>query len=152
MSWLTLTTTEVRTRLTGPEVGAVQAAALAAGQTDPLPDIVAQVVAEVRGYVAGHVSNHLELDPATIPSALQGAALAIIRYRLLTRLPGKALLTEDRVKENEQALLLLRMVARGEFAVDTPATPAPIADHQTGGGVEIARQPRRQTEALNRIF
>jgi phage gp36-like protein len=146
MPWITLTATDVRTRLTGPELAAAQAAALQGGQGDPLPDVVAQVVAEARGYIAGHASNRLDADTSTIPAALQSAVLAIIRYRLLTRLPVKSLLTEDRVKENEQALLLLRMVARGEFAVDAPAAAAPVEDQQAGGGaVLISAAPRHAT-------
>lgn len=151
--WLTLSALDVRTRLSGAELAALQSAALATGQSDPLPEIIAQVVAEVRGYIAGHRVNRLELNTATIPAALQSACLSIIRYRLITRLPGKQLLTEDRVKENEQALTLMRMVARGNFAIETPSIDAPADAQQSGNGIEVASAPGRQTnrQSLSRL-
>ncbi|MBI3986980.1 MAG: DUF1320 family protein [Lentisphaerae bacterium] len=121
MSWSALTETEVTTRLTGAEVTALKSAALAAGQTDPLPEIVQQAVDEVRGYIAACRTNTLGAA-GTIPSRLISAALALIRYRLATRLPVKALLTEDRVKENEAAIRLLERVASCDFVIEDPVT------------------------------
>lgn len=121
MAWSTLTSSDVKTRLTGAELAALQTAALAAGQTDPLPDILAQVTSEARGYIAANPKNSLGAA-GTLPSKLLSAALAIIRYRLATRLPVKSLLTEDRVKENEQAIRLLEQVAADKFAVEDPVS------------------------------
>lgn len=121
MSWQTITSTNVKTRLAGAELTALQTAALATGQTDPLVDVIAQVVDEVRGYISANPKNTLGAA-ATIPAKLLGAALAIIRYRLATRLPAKSFLTEDRVKENDAAIRLLEQVAANKFAIEDPTS------------------------------
>jgi phage gp36-like protein len=120
MAWTTLTAADVKTKLTGPEVSAVQTAALASGQSDPLVEIVEQVVDEVRGYIAAGGYNLG--DGTTVPSKLVSATLSIIRYRLATRLPVKTLLTTDRVEENKEAIRLLERVADGKFVVEEPTT------------------------------
>lgn len=121
MSWAAVTVDMVKTRLAGPEVAALQTAALATGQVDPLPDTIAQVVDEVRGYISAGGSV-LETG-ATIPSKLRSATLAIIRYRLITRLPVKSLMTEARKEENDAAVRLLERVADGKFSVEEAVTP-----------------------------
>lgn len=122
MAWQAITTDDVKTRLAGAEVAALQSSALAVGQTDPLPEVVGQVVDEVRGYVAAGGNT---LDAAgTVPSKLVGATLAIIRYRLATRLPISGLLTEERKAENDAAIRLLERVADRKFAVEEAAAPS----------------------------
>ena len=120
MAWTTLSATDVKTKLSGPEVSAVQTAALASGQSDPLVEIVEQVVDEVRGYIAA--GGYTLGNGTTVPSKLVSATLAIIRYRLATRLPVKSLLTTDRVEENKEAIRLLERVADGKFMVEEPTT------------------------------
>ena len=120
MAWTTLTATDVKTKLTGAEVTACQTAALASGQTDPLVEIVEQVVDEVRGYIAA--GGFTLGDGTTVPSKLVSATLAIIRYRLATRLPVKTLLTTERVEENKEAIRLLERVSDGKFVVEEPTT------------------------------
>jgi phage gp36-like protein len=122
MAWITITESDVQTRLAGAELTALKSAALATGQTSPLSDIIAHVVDEMRGYIAACAANTLG-QAGTIPAKLLSAALAMIRYRLATRLPVKSLLTEDRVKENEAAIRLLEQVAACKFAIEEPATP-----------------------------
>lgn len=128
MAWQEITTDNVKTRLTGSELTALQTAALASGQSDPLPEIISTVVDEVRGYIAAGGFN-LE-EGSKIPSKLVSAALAIIRYRLATRLPVKSLLDENRVRENEQAITLLGRVADRKFFVEEPTT---VEDETIGG-------------------
>lgn len=135
--WTTLTADDVRTRLAAAELAALQTAALASGQTDPLPEIVAAVTDEVRGYIAANHANELGVAGA-VPPRLVSAALAIIRYRLATRLPVKSLLTEDRVKENEAAIRLLERVAAGQFAIEDAD-----GNEQSGVHIEQASTPTR---------
>jgi hypothetical protein len=120
MAWTTITVENVKTRLTGAELTALQSSALASGQSDPLPEICVQVVDEVRGYIA---AGGFALETGTtVPSKLLGASLAIIRYRLATRLPVKSLLDDNRVKENEAAIRLLESVAARRFLIEEPTT------------------------------
>ncbi len=130
MSWIALTETNVRTKLSGPEISALKAAALSAGQSDPLVDVVSQVVREIRGYVAACDRNELG-DGATIPDELEGAAISRIRFELATRLPVASLLTEDRRSANTNAISLLKEVAACRFLIVRPATAS--VDQAAGG-------------------
>lgn len=125
MSWISVTADDIGTRLADPELDSARNALVASG--DPLPGIVSAVVAEVRGYVAAHRSNRLG-PPDTIPDELLNAALALVRGRLLSRLPVASLDTDPRRKEVESAERLLREVAAGRFVVSLPAEPAPSSD------------------------
>ena len=121
MPWLIPTETDLLARLSGPELSAYRAAALKAGQADPVAQILAGVVAEVRGYVAGFKSNSLGPD-GTIPDTLLDAAMALVVARLPTRLP--VTLTEARVDAKRDALALLSKVADGKFFVAAPEDPS----------------------------
>lgn len=141
MAWIPVTADDIGTRLADPELDAARNALVAAG--DPLPDIVSAVVAEVRGRVAANRANRL--GPAgTIPDELLNAALALVRGRLLSRLPVASLMTEDRRAEIKSAEQLLRDVAAGSFVVSLPAEPAPATD--------IPAPPRPSWSARPREF
>lgn len=119
MPWISITEDDVKTRLSGPELSAFKSAALASGQGSPLPDIINQVVNEMRGYIAACESNQLGAG-TTIPDKLLGATLAMIRYRLATRLPVASLLDENRINENREALRLMERVAACSFRLEEP--------------------------------
>lgn len=99
--WQIITSDDVKTRLAGPELAAYSSAALAAGQADPLPAIIAGVAQEVRNGIAQNAQNRLA-DGSTVPAGALHHALAMIRYRLISRLPVK--ITEERRLEYEDAL------------------------------------------------
>ena len=139
MAWIAITPDDVKTRLTGAEVAALKSVALAPGQGDPLDEIIAHVTNEVRGYVAANVKNTLGAA-GTIPAKLLSAALAIIRYRVATRLPTKSLLTEDRVRENDAAIRLLERVADDKFAIEDP-----ITGDVSGISIQFVSTPTRLT-------
>lgn len=141
MSWITLSESDVITKLSGPEIAAMKTAALQAGQANPLPEVIEQVVKEIRGYVAACASNTLG-EGDTIPDELLGTAISRIRYELATRLPVSSLLTEDRRRANEDALTRLRDVAACRFALVQPETAA--AD-QAGGTNSPAITERTRT-------
>lgn len=122
MAWIALTTNDVRERLSWPELDAFQNWHRAPNQVDPIPETISGVVREVRGYVGGCSRNTLGTD-GTIPEELYHAALALIRWRLATRLPGCGpdLLDEARKTEYEDAKELLRAVSRCQFGIESPA-------------------------------
>ena len=122
MAWISITETDVQTRLAGAELSALKTAALADGQTNPLTEIIEQVVDEIRGYVAACERNTLG-EGTTIPQKLLATALAMIRFRLSTRLPGFRV-DENRRSENEQAIRLLERVAACRFANEEPEEEA----------------------------
>ncbi len=122
MAWISIETADVQRSLSGAELSALQSAALASGQTDPIPTVIADVVNEIRGYIAACAANTLGAS-GTIPDKLKNAALARIRYEAFTRLPvTRGLLTEDRVDANKAALVLFRDVAACRFAIEEPTT------------------------------
>lgn len=120
MSWTAISESAVRSTLAAAELSALRTVQLADGQADPLAEIIARTTEEVRGYVAANPVNRLDDDATTIPGELESAALALIRYRLATRLPIKTLLTDARKDEQRDALTLLRDVAAGRFAIIQP--------------------------------
>lgn len=129
MAWVTITETDLRTRLSDPEITRWKSYFTGPGKTDPVPGIITQVVDEVRGYVA--VRNTLG-DGATVPSKLVSTAVVIIRHRFLNSLPGVTI-SEDRKKEYEEARALLERVADGKFAVEEPTTASGEAQSDSLG-------------------
>jgi hypothetical protein len=118
MSWISISEEHLAERLSAPEINAAKTVALGGG--DPIPEVLAAVVAEVRGRVAAHPRNRLGAE-GTIPEELRAAALAIARWRVLSRLPGIRMLQDDaRRLEYTDALALLSAVARGDFAIEQP--------------------------------
>lgn len=138
MAWIELTQAKVQTRLSGPELEALESSALADDQDSPLTDIITGVVKEVRGYIAACAKNILG-EGETIPEALEHAALAMIRFRLATRLPDLGLLSTERNDENKEALQLMREVAACRFSIEKPTdeddeerpSPRPLATPRT---------------------
>ncbi|MHB9005464.1 MAG: phage protein Gp36 family protein, partial [Limisphaerales bacterium] len=110
MAWRSLTAEDVLTRLAGVELEAYRTAARADGQVDPLTEILAGVVAEVRSRIAAGSGNQLGAE-GTVPDAVRHHGLAMVRFRLITRLPLRV--AEDRRKEYEDALAFLDQVAEG---------------------------------------
>lgn len=144
MSWITITEADVVTKLSGPELAAMQSAALKAAQVPPLPPIITEITNEIRGYVAGCAKNTLG-SGATIPEELLGTAISRIRFELATRLPVTSLLTEDRRTANANAIALLRDVARCAFAIINPETPA--ADQASGTSTQLVSSTTRRASS-----
>lgn len=130
MAWAAITTDNIKARLAGAELNALQTAALAQGQTDPTPEIVAQAIDEVRGYIAA--GGYTLGAEGTVPSKLRGATLNLIRYRLCSRLPVASLMTDARIKEYDDAVRLLEQVASKKFLVEDPVI---AAEEQAGAPV-----------------
>jgi phage gp36-like protein len=128
MSWSGITPESLATRLSQAELEALGTQQLDVWQADPVQEILTQVTDEIRGYIAVNAFNRV--GPAdTLPTQLHSAALAIARYRLLGRLAaGKSaddLGGEFRQRDYDDAIRLLRDVAKGDYAVEQPATEGP---------------------------
>jgi hypothetical protein len=85
--------------------------------------VIARVTSEVRGRVAACSRNTLDATTTKIPDECLNAALARCVYELTIRIPGKVLLTDERIANNKDAQAFLRDVARCEVALVQPETP-----------------------------
>ena len=119
--WITIQLSDVFSRLTQPEVSALQTKVLGPGQTDPIGEEIVGALQEVRGYV-GNAPRNLPLGSGlSIPSELKGAALSLIVVRAASRLPTKLMLTDERTRAASEAIALLGRVADAKFAVARPS-------------------------------
>lgn len=118
MAWIAITEHYVKTRLAGAELNALKTAALAPGQSNPLTEIIANTVQEWRGKLRRY---HALETGDTVPEELAIHVLAMIRFRLITRLPGmRSLLDENRKDEWEKANYALNHL--DEYVFESPAT------------------------------
>jgi len=141
MSWITITETDLKTRIDPSELAAYRAAATDGGQADPVTGLIASVTDLVRGYAG--VRYALGAGN-TIPERLLDTTLSIIRYRIITRIPG-LVVDEHRTKEYDDAIKLLERVAKGDFALEEPET----ADTETTGGATPSIFVRRRKFSRN---
>lgn len=142
MAWNTITIADVQLKLAAAEYSSVTTASLPDGKTgsDIVNEEITNAIQEVRGYVAGRVAN-VQGEGSTVPDELRDTTLALIRYRVFTRLPGmKKLLDELRVKEYDEALRKLRDVAAGRFRLVNPETPA--AEQAGGSSIQVISKTR----------
>ena len=127
MSWITITSTDVKNHLAAAEYDAISSVALSTGQVSPVAQVIADVIAEVRNAVQSCKSNTIESDTTLIPAGLKTAALDLIVARLGRRLPGSGITSEDRRNAEKDAIRKLELVARCELYVE-PATDDPETD------------------------
>jgi hypothetical protein len=120
MSWSTITQSDLKTKLSGPEYTALTAAVLSSGQPDPVALVIANVVNEIRGFIAG---ADFHLGPAeTLPSRLLDTALTIVAWRAALRLNIAQMLSDNRKAEYNRAMDLLGKLSDGNFSLEEPST------------------------------
>jgi len=141
MSWIALTPAHIDESLAKAELDALRSLQLTPGQVDPVPEAIARTCTQVNGYVAAQ-AGHPVGQAGTIPEELLSSAIAIVRWRIIGRLPVKSFATESRRKEYEDAIAELKDVATGKFAISIPADPAeeqprPQADGAWGSKPQI---------------
>jgi hypothetical protein len=118
MAWSAITEAALVTHISGKELEALRAAALADGQVDPVQPSIDQVTDTVRGYIAACARNTLG-DAGTLPSKLVDAACALIVSAVISRVPGYPLSDERRLAR-EGAIRLLERVSDCKFAIEDP--------------------------------
>jgi len=139
MSWQTITEADVLTHISGAELEALRAAALADGQVDPVQPSIGQVTNLVRGYVAACEKNTLDTDTAKIPERLLGAACDMIIAEIIARVPGYDL-DDSRKDKYDKAISLMKLTAECRFSIEDP-----ITGEDSSGEIEVASQTERQT-------
>ncbi len=138
--WREITEDDTRSALSAPELSAYRAAATASGQ-DVLAQITAQVVQECRAHIAD--CPHNKLAPGnTLPERAHYHALALIRFRMLTRVPGQEI-DEARKIEQRDAVAFFRRAAECKVDIEQPEG----AVENTGGAPMIGTIQTRPTIA-----
>ncbi len=148
MSWSPLTPADVLACLASAQVDALRQRALAPGQNDPLPTIIADVTARVRAEVRGNRRNRVERDETLLPPELKLAAAHLALESLQARLPNLAL-SPDQIRLMGEARALLARVARGEVPISVPAQPESTLDATSQYGVEVVSHGRRRVSGHN---
>lgn len=138
--WVPITEADLLTVLNGQELAGLRAAALGAGQSDPVAPTLAQVAELVRGYVASAPGLALDGRGGYIPARLLPAALDILASRIPQRV-GQSPSAGRKAKE-EAALVLLRDVAAGRFQTGEAGTPSVEA---SGGAAALVEAAGRAT-------
>ncbi|MGA2052304.1 MAG: hypothetical protein ABSH19_03225 [Opitutales bacterium] len=147
MPWLPLTSADIFACLVAAQIETLRSRALAPGQPDPLPTLLADITARVRAEVRTFRRNRLDCDPTLLPPELKLAASHLALEALQARLPNLAL-TSDQILLAENARKLLERVANGEIAVSKPDHPEGPLAATVWYGLEVLR--RRPLSATGR--
>ena len=115
MAWITLTRDNVLSALNSAEEVAYNAAVT--GDVDPAEEILLTAVHEARGHIEDHPGNRLAAG-ATIPQRIEHHVLAIVRFRILTRLDIEV--SKARTQEYVDARRFLERVSEGKVSIEKP--------------------------------
>jgi phage gp36-like protein len=116
MSWRTITEADVKGAMSEPELSAYNAAAIGVAQ-DPLADITETAVQEARAHIADCATNSLAAG-STVPIRVVHHLLAIIRFRMLTRVDASV--SEDRRAEYRAAMRFFERVSECKVGIEAP--------------------------------
>lgn len=143
--WIALTEAHLLTRLSGKELTALRAAALAVAQPDPVADVFNQITRKVRSRVAACMQNNTGPE-GTIPDELLSDALALCVVSIMTR-PGGTMIDPEsqRAKDAAQAESNLRDVARCLIAIEQPPSDQESGEVIGAPSPKISPKPRRFT-------
>jgi len=147
MSWIALTSADVYAGLVAAQIDTLRNRALAPGQPDPLPTLLADITARVRAEIRTGRRNRLDQDPTLLPPELKLAASHLVLEALQARLPN-LVLTADQIRLADDARLLMERVAGGEIAVSKPDHPENQLAATIWYGIEVLR--RRPNAATGR--
>jgi phage gp36-like protein len=113
MAWTTIDITDLNACLNAPEITSLKQVQLVAGQTDPALEAINNSIELVRGYVRAYSGNIMAATG--IPAELVSTAVSIAIYLLSKRLPLPEKRQEKITKDYEDAISLLKDVAKGSF-------------------------------------
>lgn len=114
MAWRELTEDDLLDALNAAETSVYQTAVIAVGQ-DVLEGITKQVVQECRAHIADCERNTLAAGD-TLPERVIYHAVALIRFRMLTRLNEEV--SEDRRREQRDAVEFFRRASECKVAIE----------------------------------
>jgi hypothetical protein len=144
-NWVNLTVDDALSGMTQRERDDFAKASAGTTVPDRLVPILENMVAEIRGYITTWSPNTISADPDKIPPGFKAHAVAIVRWRTLTSIPGYNP-GAAREKEYDAANAFFRDVARGvirpEPADDAVANPTPP---EKPAGVQVVSAPPART-------
>ena len=125
VAWITLTIAQLDTAKAAALVDALQSAALADGQPDPLPEIIAGVTSRIRAEIAAGGRTVLDADGTKVPPSLKSLALRMVLREGQSRLNagGAFPLSDDEREEWRQDVRYLERIARGDITVEESTNP-----------------------------
>lgn len=145
MEWKPLTEEDALSGMTQRERDDFAKTSVGFSVSDRLLPIIDDLVAEVRGNIATWSPNTLSADSRLIPPSFKAKAVALLRWRLLTTIPGYNP-GEARKLDYEKAETFFRDVAKGtirpEPADDAVSTAVPT---EKPSRVEIVSSPGGRT-------
>lgn len=136
LPWITLTLSDLHTAKAAALVSALRTAALADGQTDPLPEVITSVTNRIRMEIAAGGRTVLDADATKLPPSLKSVALRMVvaegqsRLNIDNALP----LSDDDREQLRQDIRFLERIAKGEITVEQSDNPesAPSVQAKTG--------------------
>lgn len=140
MSWITITADDIDDTKLAPLVAVLRSAALAEGQGDPVPELLATVVQRVRLEIAagGHV---VSADAAKVPPSLKRLVARWAVWDAKGRLEQEP--SEQEKTDHRDDLAFLRRIAAGDLGVEMPDDP--VTPQVTGGpGMEVVESRGRE--------
>ncbi len=135
-AWITLTPENLNDYLAAAQVDAIRTKALAAGQSDPLVEIISDAARRIRAEIRGCPSNRVSAIVGAVPPELKSTAISLIVEAAQTRLPGLKL-SEGQKRAADNARSYLQRIARCEVPVSAPDDPQEPPTEQRGGRVEV---------------
>lgn len=153
MAWITLTTDDLKRRMS-VEYAAITRAALNEGQD--ADTMVSEELANTTVFVRGFCGKGTLGETGTIPDELTDPALALLVVKIIRRLPiaSKTLLSEARLTAAAEAIDVLKMVASGTFKVVRPETPASDSQQAAASSIKtVSATPKTFTRrSLRGLF
>lgn len=143
MSWRAITEDDLRSSITSGEDVALRTALIASGQADPFTQVAGQVVRSFRDAIRSNPKNRLHADETYLPEGAIYHAVAVIRFRLLSRFVSE-LITDDRRLEQKQAMDWLGYVRAGKELIEDPDGEGTETD--SGGRLEQLTPSRRRAD------
>ena len=149
--WTTLTVDMLKDAKAAAMVTALQSAALANEQPDPMPGIITDVVTRIRMEIAAGGKIVMSADAAKIPPSLKRLGLRMVLREGQSRLNalGALPLSEDERTEEKNDLRFLERIAAGDLTVEAPDDPASTPTVQPKVGTpRITARERDKTSHL----
>jgi len=140
-NWIPITIDDLNDAKVSALVDAARSAALAEGQTDPAPRVIARVVSRIRAEIKGCATNKLDSDPTTIPEDLSDLAARMIVRRLQGRL--NISLSDDEKTEQKDDLRYLERIAACSVPIAAPDNVQVVEEVQSLSGTPKIYRKRR---------